>query len=74
MMSQMFGIRYHGVINFNDKMKMDVVGLVSYQNSVSNKIMMLIEIDFITLLQIETNTIITMKKLLNLETYLMQIQ
>ena len=36
--------------------------------------MMLIEIDFITLLQIETNTIITMKKLLNLETYLMQIQ
>ena len=38
MMSQMFGIRYHGVINFNDKMKMDVVGLVSYQNSVFNKI------------------------------------
>lgn len=37
-MSQMFGIRYHGVINFNDKMKMDVVDLVSYQNSVSKKI------------------------------------
>ena len=36
--------------------------------------MMLIEKDFITLLQIETNAIITMKKLLNLETYLMQIQ
>lgn len=38
MMSQMFGIRYHGVINFNDMMKMDVVDLVSYQNSVSKKI------------------------------------
>ena len=37
-MSQMFGIRYHGVIDFNDKMKMDVVDLVSYQNSVSKKI------------------------------------
>ena len=37
-MSQMFGIRYHGVINFNDMMKMDVVDLVSYQNSVSKKI------------------------------------
>lgn len=34
----MFGIRYHGVINFNDMMKMDVVDLVSYQNSVSKKI------------------------------------
>ena len=38
MMSQMFGIRNNGVIDFNDKMKMDLVDLVSYQNSVSKKI------------------------------------